>query len=146
MVELTRGDASPEIRDDVQGRGLFGNPVRAAGVAVTRDRDALHQQRQPIDGGRPLERVRVAERRDGAAFEQVPGEHDGRSRDKHDRVVVGVAAAQVAQLDLTIAHVHDGLLLERPVGRVDDDLAQLGGELGQLARPVAAGARRRSVP
>ena len=77
---------------------------------------------------------------------EVPGEHDAGSRDEHDRVVVGVAAAQVAQVDLPVAHVDDGLLVERPIGRVDDDLAEVGGEVGQLARQVAACARRRSVP
>ena len=116
----------------MQGRGLFGDPLGAARVAMTRDRDPLHQRHEAIDGGRPVERVRVAERRDGAAFEEVAGEHHAGSRDEHDRVVVGVAAAQVAQLDLPVAHVHDGLLLERPIGRVDDHLAQVGGEVGQL--------------
>ena len=82
--------------------------------------------------GRPVERVRVVERRDGAVLEQVTSEQHASSRDEHDHVVVGVAAAQVAQLDLPVAHVHRSLLLERPVGRVDDDLTEVGGEVGQL--------------
>ena len=116
----------------MQGRGLFGDPFGAAGVAMTRDRDPLHQRHEAIDGGRPIERVRVAERRDRPAFEEVAGEHHAGSGDEHDRVVVGVAATQVAQLDLAVAHVHDRRLLERPIGRVDDHLAQFGGEVGQL--------------
>ena len=116
----------------MQGRGLFGDPLGAAGVAMTRHCDPLHERHEAIDGGRPVERVRVAERRDRAAFEEIAGEHHARSGHEHDRVVVGVAATQVAQLDLSVAHVHDRPLVERPIGRVDDHLAQFGGEVGQL--------------
>ena len=59
----------------MQRRSLFDDPVGAARVAVTRDGDPFHQRRQAIDRRRPVERVRVGERRDGAVLEQVTGEY-----------------------------------------------------------------------
>ena len=54
---------------------------------------------EPLDGRRPVQRIAVAEVRRGVGLEQVAGEHHAGVGHEHDDVVVGVAAAEVAQLD-----------------------------------------------
>ena len=66
-----------------------------------------------LDRGRPVERVAVAEVGRRPVLEEVAGEQDAGVRDRQDDVVVGVAAAEVAQLDGAPADVDRRPLVER---------------------------------
>jgi hypothetical protein len=62
-----------------------------------------HEVEQARDRAGPLQRVGVAILWRAALLDQVAGKEHGRVGDDHDDVVVGVAAAKVAQLDRTAA-------------------------------------------
>ena len=69
------------------------------------------------------------------------------ARHADDDVVIGVAATEVPQLDRSSAQASTTARLgERPVGRVDDDLRQVGRELRVSRRRSPAAAIRRSAP
>src|SRR5439155_572096 len=91
---------------------------------------------QLLHGGRPLQREAVAEARRGALLEEVAREQDIRVRDHDGDVAVRMRSAVVAELDDAIADLDRRALLERPLRRVDDDFADLGGDLGQLPRDL----------
>ena len=101
-------------------------------VAVTRHDDADRQLRDPQGRLRPVERIAVVEERHGAVLDEVPGEQHGRIGDADDDVVIGVPATEVAELDAAIADIQGCRLREGPVGRVDHDLGQVGGDLRHL--------------
>ena len=94
----------------------------------------------------PVERVRIAEERDVAVLEEVAGEHHVGARHLDDDVVVGVAAAEVAQHDLAPADLDARVRREDPVGRVDDDLREVVGEAAAPRPRWSACAPRRSGP
>ena len=101
-------------------------------VAVPGHDDADDQLREARRGLRPVQRIAVAEAGNGAVLDQVPGERDRGVRDLDDDVVVGVPATEVAELDAPVADVDVGRLGERPVGRIEDDLGEVGGHLRHL--------------
>ena len=65
----------------------------------------------------PVERVAVAEERRRAVLEQVAGEQDVGVRDDDHDVVVGMAAAEVAQLDRTGRRARSMVAARRTSGR-----------------------------
>ncbi len=81
---------------------------------------------------RPLEGVAVRVERHGAVLEQVAREQHVRAWHGDHDVVIGVAAAEVAQLDLAPTDLDRRGLGERLVGRIDDDLVELAGDLRVL--------------
>ena len=85
---------------------------------------------------RPVHREAVAEERRRVVLEEVAGEQHVGVRHEHDDVVVGVAAAEIAQLDRSAAAVDLDVrrLDERPVGRIEDDLGELAGQVGDRRR------------
>ncbi len=115
-------------------RGRLGVGERPTGVVtVTGDDDAIPDERGDGRRGRgPVERVAIAEEGDCAVLEQVAGPQHARPRDRDDDVVIGVAAAKELELDTAPAHLDRCGVDERPVGRVDHDLSQIGGQIGLL--------------
>ena len=92
-------DAPAQVRQAGQrGRLVLGKGSIGV-VAVPRDDDVDDKFRDPKGGLRPVERIAVAEERDGAVFEEIAGEEDaGVGHVQHD-VVVGVAQPEMAKLD-----------------------------------------------
>ena len=134
-------DATGQLRQGGErGRLVFGEGS-AGVVAMTRYDDAADEFRHTRGSLRPVERIPITEERDGAVLEQVAGEEDAGVGHVHHDVVVGVAQPEVAQLDAAPADLDVGGLVEGLVGRVDDDLREVGGDLGFLG---AMAARRAS--
>jgi hypothetical protein len=98
---------------------------------VAGDDRAVDEIDQACRRGRPVERKAVAEVGRRAVLEQVAGEDDLRVRHRDDDVVVGVAPAQVPQLDHPAARIERQRVVagERAVGRIDDDLTQVVGQV-----------------
>jgi acylglycerol lipase len=118
-------------RRELRDRSELGH--RPHGKAAIADRSmarhdgAGHVFHQSLDGHRPVERVRIAEEGWGVSLDEVAGEQNVGVGNDHGDVVVGVTAAQVAQLDRPTASVEletGELAVEGPVGRVQDDLGQ----------------------
>ena len=107
---------------------------------MTRARRRRRRARRAREGRlRPVERIAVAEERHGAVLDQVAGEQDGRVRDLDDDVVVGMPAAEDgAARPRRSPTSMVARLGERPVGRIDDDLGEVGGELRHPRRRSAA--------
>ena len=79
-------------------------PPIADGAVAGDDRPG-RQLDEPLDRGRPVEREAVAEERRRIVLQEVAGEEDVCVGDPNDDVVVGVAAAEIGELDRAAARV-----------------------------------------
>ena len=134
--ELAGRDPPSEVGDrpDLLERPLHERPI-GHGAVARRDRRRVEAQDR-LDRGRPVERIAVPEVRRGAVLQEVAGEQDASVRDRQDDVVVGVAAAEVPQLDHPAAEVETRLLVEGPRRRRNDDLPPLVGLLRQVVEEL----------
>ena len=100
-------------------------------VAVAGDDDAAVRMHEPGKGGgrrAPVDGVGIAVGGHSTVLDQVAGEQHVGARHRDHDVVIGVASPEVAQSHLAPADLDGRRLLERPVGRVDDDLGKLADE------------------
>ena len=133
-------DAARERGDRTEIPKRLFDELAPCVAPVPRDDDgplADEGQERPR-GRRPVHRIPIAERGRGAVLEQVPGAQDVGVRDPDHDVVVGVAAAEVVEQDLAPVEVDDGAIGERAVGRVEDDVGEVGGERRHAGRNAGA--------
>ena len=123
-------DPSTELRDRLEGSRLLVREARAGVVAVSGDDGAADHLGQPEGGLGPVERIAVVEEGDRAALEQVAGEHHVGARHADHDVMVGMSSTEVSKLDPAPADVDRRRLGEDPIGRVDHDLGEIGGQAG----------------
>ena len=93
-----------------------------------RDRPG-RQGEDALGGGRPVERIAIAEPRRRAVLQQVAGEQDSGVRHHYHDVRVGVAATQEPQVDRPSADIDGGRIREGQARWRDDDLAPLVGTI-----------------
>jgi hypothetical protein len=144
-------DASRERRQGVELVGLPAGEGPVADVTMTGHDRPVDERDEGIGGEWPVHREAITEVRRCAVLEKVAGEQDPGVVDEHDDVAVGVTTAQVAGLDIAPHLVHQRALLKGNVGRVDDHLAQLRGQVGCLehhrgAHPLTVGSKPLRAP
>ena len=104
-VELARVDPPRQRRQRPERlqRRLHEPATGVVAVARDDDRPLTAEAEHRLDGGRPVDRVSVAEVGRRAVLEEVAGAQDVRVGDPEHDVVVGVAATEVVEPDLAPA-------------------------------------------
>lgn len=94
---------------------------------------------QGVECCRPVEGIGVTELRRCTFLDEVAGEHDAGIGDHHDKVVVGVAAAEVPELDAATADVQQLAVLHESVGHNERGVPDLLRDLGLSVLVVERG-------